>query len=183
MSTVLECMCSVNNYFLCLDGQKIAKRLSTGITKEITLARTLLSDYTTICSSLGSSTTVTLAEVLSPDSEFWQNDLPSKEISCDISWSAKKDTIQAYLIKRSEEELLLLLEEKQNILAYWSDQKKIIEQQLATMTESCTQYTLGSRALLQKYLCEVDRMCSIASASILKVLPLLTSPGLLTIVI
>ena len=104
---------------------KKSLRDSTGITKETTLARKLLSDYTTICSSLGSSTTVTLAEVLSPDSEFWQNDLPSKEISCDISWSVKKDTIQAYLlIKRSEEELLLLLEEKQNSLAYWSDKRK-----------------------------------------------------------
>lgn len=102
--------------------------------------------------------------MLSPDADFWQSPHLSTGDSSDISWSTKKDIIQAYLLmKRSEEELLLLSEEKENILSYWSDQKKAIEQQLATTTESFTQYTLGSRALLQKRLSEVDLMYSTAS--------------------
>ena len=149
------------HWLLLIDGQKIAKRLSTSITKETTLARKLLSDYNTLT---GSSTKVTLAEVLSLDADFWKNPQLSTGVSSDISWSTKKDIIQAYLlVKRSEEELLLLSEEKENVLSYWSDQKKAIEQQLATTTESFTQYTLGSRALLQKRLSEIDLMYSTAS--------------------
>ena len=151
------------------DGQKIAKRLSIGITKETGNVRNLLSDYNTTSSLVGNSITVPLAEVLSPDADFWQNRVPhalSTSLSHDMSWNIKKDIAQAYLlIQRCEEELVLLAEEKQNVLTYWSYQKESIQKQLATLSNPSTLHAMGSRALLQKYLCKVDLMYSTALAS------------------
>ena len=153
----------------CVDGQKIAKRLSTGITKETASVRKLLSDFNTTRSLVDDkSTPVTLGEVLSPDADFWQTPLPHAphiSLSCELSWNTKKDIIQAYLlIKRCEEELLLLSEEKQNVLSYWLYQKEAIQQQLATMTDLSSLYGLGSRALLQKYIYEIELLHSTAQA-------------------
>ena len=146
----------------CVDGQKIAKRLSVGITKETVIARKLLSDYNTCC-LVANGIPVALEEVVSPDAVFWQNSMLATPISSTPSWNVKKDIIQAYLlIKRCEEELLLLSEEKKNVLAYWAYQKEAVQQQLATMyvTDPCTLYTSGARALLLKYQWEVDLMHS-----------------------
>ena len=89
--------CFINVFIL--DGQKIAKRLSKNITKETAAARKILTDYNSIVSpSTGSINT--LEEVLSPDSGFWNNQ-QSPAISSvldTLSWDAKKDIIQAYLL-------------------------------------------------------------------------------------
>ena len=102
----------------------------------------------------------TLEEVLSPDSGFWNNQ-QSPAISSvldTLSWDGKKDIIQAYLlVKRSEEELSLLAEEKCNTLAYWGQQRDLINKHITSTTEdSSTQYSAGSIALLKKLLREVE---------------------------
>ena len=144
------------------NGQKIARRLSISITKETGNARKLLSDYCAASSLVGSSIEVTLAEVLSPDSDFWKTPPPqtlSPHLSQDLSWDVKKDITQAYLlIKRSEEELDLLSEEKNNVLSYWVKQKVIINQEIHDVAEdSCTPHSTGSVALLKKRLLEVEQ--------------------------
>ena len=86
---------SHNHFFFCIDGQKNAKRLSTGITKETASVRKLLSDFNTTRSLVDdNSTPVTLKEVLSPDADFWQSPVPHApymSLSHDLSWNTKKD--------------------------------------------------------------------------------------------
>ena len=78
----------------------------------------------------------------------------------------KKDIIQAYLlIKRSEEELSLLAEEKCSTLAYWAQQRDLINKHIASTTEdSSTQCFIGFIALLRKLLYEVEHHHSTAAA-------------------
>ena len=135
------------------DGQKIARRLSISITKETGNARKLLSDYCAASSLVGSSIQVTLAEVLSPDSDFWKTPPPqslSPHLSQDLSWDVKKDITQAYLLIKRSEELDLLSEEKNNVLSYWVKQKVIIIQQIddshIVAEDSCTPHSTGSVA-------------------------------------
>ena len=143
--------------YICIivDGQKIAKRLSTSIAKETTTAQKILVDYNAIISSgTGECIQMNLKEILCPDSQFWNTQrLPAVSTSSkhDLPWDVKKDIIQAYLlVKRSQEELSLLAEEKLNILPYWMEQKVFINQQIDTLRHS---YSI---ALLKKLLSEAD---------------------------
>lgn len=145
-----------------IDGQKIAKRLSNSISKETASVRKLLSDFNSTHCLVDDP--ITLGEVLSPDADFWQTPsphAPHTSFRQDVSWNTKKDIIQTYLIiKRCEEELLLLSEEKQNVLSYWLFQKDAIKKKLTSMTDGSSLHFLGSRALLLKYLSEVELMYS-----------------------
>ena len=152
------------------DGQKIAKRLSTSITKETGTTRKLLLDYNATLASIESeSRQVTLEEVLSPDSEFWITQIPPPKPSSQwhhIPWVKKKEMIQAHLlVDRSKEELSLLMEEKQNTLDYWAGVKATVHNYLTLYTEQTqTPYSAGSISLLRKYLVEAEYYHSTTSS-------------------
>ena len=85
------------------DGQTIAKRLSTSISKETKHAVKLVEEYNTTASLVTDSyIPVNIDEALDPDSDFWQPDVTSSR----ITWKTQKHITSAYLlIKRTEEEL------------------------------------------------------------------------------
>ena len=98
---------------------------------------------------------------MSPDAEFWKSPLQPASLVHELSWNTKNDIIQAYLLlKRCEEELIVLSEEKQNALSYWLHQMEVIKQQLTKITDSGSLYNIGARALLHKYLHEIEIMYS-----------------------
>ena len=112
-----------------LDGQKIAKRLSSHINKETNTAKKLLQEYNVATSVVNDShVAVSTDEVLSPDSDFWQ---PAVSTSSKLPWRTQKEIMSAYsLMKRAGEELSLLSEEVQRVLAYCRQQKELIARQV-----------------------------------------------------
>ena len=102
-----------------IDGQKIAKKLCKGITKETYKAKKLLEELNASLSEADESfAPLSLANVLSPISEYWQ--CPN-ESSNQIPFSIQRDIIEAYLLqKRCDEELLLLQSEMHNVIEYYN---------------------------------------------------------------
>ena len=101
------------------DGQKIAKRLSNGINKQTSRAKQLLEEYNAICSEISPSFShLLLTDILSTDSEIWQQQLSGASLS--VPLNIKKDITDAYiLIQRCDEELQLIKTEMSNALDYW----------------------------------------------------------------
>jgi len=59
--------------FYHLDGQKIAKKLSRGISKETNRTRQLLDEYNATLQAQGCFAPVSVSDVLSLSSKFWQD--------------------------------------------------------------------------------------------------------------
>ena len=105
-----------------LDGQKIAKRLSSSINKETNTAKKLLHEYN-VASSVVNDVHVAFStnDILSLDSNFWQ---PTMSSSSKLPWGTQKEITSAYLlIKRTGEELSLLRKEVQRVLVTASNRK------------------------------------------------------------
>ena len=96
-------------FIFIIDGQKIAKKLSKGITKETSTARKFLEELNNVSQTDEAFVPLHLEDVLSPESEFWQ--CPQATAS-EIPVNIKRDIIEAHLLlKRCDEELMLLRNE------------------------------------------------------------------------
>ena len=160
---------------MCVDGQKIAKRLSVSITKETKTAKKLLQEYNAAASAINDAhVPICVEEALLPDSDFWQTvAMPS---SSPLSWSTKKDITSAYLLKkRSEEELRLLKGEMQNVLVYCRQFEELLNNLIDNTRSSVDQYSKGLASLLLKKLEDVRLYHSTAEATFTKVEGLLPS--------
>ena len=147
---------------LIIDGQKIAKKLCKGITKETCTARKLLDALNTSLSQADETfVPLALADVLSPVSEFWQ--CPN-QASSEIPVSIKRDIIEAHLLlKRCDEELLLLQTEMHNVIDYYNEkEKKIISVLHKITSDGTSQFHRGCISLLRKLQLEVELFRSIA---------------------
>ncbi len=143
----------ISNYYI--DGQKIAKRLSKNITKETRNATRLVNNYNKQCYSTEQST-ISLTDVLSPDSPFWVTE--TSACSDGISLKVRRDIIEAFLhIQRSNEELELLITEMESTVQYWSSRIKTLTDKLQEidMIDGDKQiYDVGAACLLNKVLYE-----------------------------
>lgn len=160
---------------MCIDGQKIAKRLSVNITKETRTAKKLLQEYNTAASAVNDAhIPINVEEALLPDSDFWQTvAIPSSSV---LSWSTKKDITSAYLLKkRCEEELCLLKEEMLNVLVYCRQFKELLNNLIDNTRSNEDQYSKGLASLLLKKLEDVRHYHSTAEATFTKVEGLLLS--------
>ena len=137
-----------------LDGQKIAKRLSANISKETKSIRKLVDEYNSIATSTNDShIPVNMSDAMALDSAFY---CPFTDTS-KLPWNKQKDIISAYLlVKRSEEELVLLQTEMQNVLAYCTQCKEKISQQINNTRAKEDQYSRGMTALLSRLFSDVD---------------------------
>ena len=101
------------------DGQKIAKKLSRGISKETDRARQFLDEYNAILRAEGCFAAVPVSEVLSLSLKFWcDGDCLQK--GCEkVPLSIQKEMIDAYLrTKRTSEEIKLVEQEMRNVIEY-----------------------------------------------------------------
>lgn len=141
--------------FLYVDGQKIAKRLSSGISKETQKVKELLEEYNATCAHINEYyCPQVICNVLQTDSDFWRSVSDSQETK-GVPWDTQRDIIQAFLMmKRSEEELKLLIDAMQNILAYWSDRMKSILVAIEELQNLTDQFSIGAVSCLKQLLWE-----------------------------
>ena len=140
------------------DGQKIAKRLSSGVDKETNRAKQLLEEYNTISSEIYPLfSPLQLSDILSPDSEMWQK--PRSGATSNVPPSLKKDITDAYLMKkRCDEELQLLTTEMHNALDYWRRSAECIKDNIEALRSNSDSdmYSRGLISLLQKRLWVIE---------------------------
>ena len=148
-----------------LDGQKIARRLSSGIDKETRRARKLLEDYNIVSSHiLPSLSPLNLQDVLSPDDIFWTQYIPST--SCRLPFTMKKDITEAYLLmQRSKEEQQLLTVEMRNALDFWNSCAQSLQEGIDSMKSKTDLYSRGAASTLQQHLWTIDYLRSRAKAA------------------
>ncbi len=132
------------------DGQKIAKKLGSSITKETRVVRRLLEQYNLAVNELADSP-VALEDVLSLKSEFWTSNSPTLP-SSSIPWKTKEEIIQTFLLmKRCEEEKALLKLEMESTVQYWFNQVTVVTKKIDELNSGLSgdQYTSGLKSLLQ----------------------------------
>ena len=119
------------SYFL--DGQKIAKRLSSQITKETAKIKTV---YNFLIQQASEMEAGCISLVMDPSSVFWNNESnETTPLSSDsIPLCIKNQIIHNHLlIERSMEETILLQKEMINFLSYPHDKINIINKQANDM--------------------------------------------------
>ena len=143
-----------------IDGQKITKKLSKGITKDTSTARKFLEELNNISQTDEAVVPLCLDDVLSPESEFWQC---PRATASEIPVNIKRDIIEAYLLlKRCDEELVLLRSEMHNVIDYYDVKEKKIISVLQKFTgNELTQFQRGCISLLKKLQREVHHFRSI----------------------
>ena len=145
------------------DGQKIAKRLSSSITKETRKTKQLLEEYNTVSSQVSTQyIPASTSEVFSTTSDFWQSLAPITQTSSTIPSNTQRDIVEAaLLIRRCNEELQLLKQEMHNVISYWKRRIECITTQLQHMenheiqAESDT-FHKGVKCLFTKLLWEAE---------------------------
>lgn len=136
-----------------LDGQKIAKKLSSSISKETRAAKRLLDEYDAAAYEMDMSKPLpSLQEVLSLESEFWMS-RRHVNTSDSIPWKTKEELVQTYLlIKRCEEEESMLTADMISTLKYWKNHVNSVNLRLDEIGDPKTQYEHGLRCILQRSL-------------------------------
>ena len=99
---------------------------------------------------------LTLEEILSPTCSIWQS--PAYKQSSQVSFNAKRDIIEAYLLnKRSDEELLLLRAEMYNVVDYWNRREEHIKSLILQLSEyASNRFNRGCVCLLKRLLWETE---------------------------
>ena len=154
------------NVFLYADGQKIAKKLCSGISKETRVARHILEEYNAAACELSpSDPAASLQEVLSLKSEFWVQGSPSVPESS-IPWKTREEIIQASLtMKRSEEELQILKSDMICTVHYWFHRIETIANKLKALEHSPdTLYIRGAKNMLRKMKTDAELQCQKATS-------------------
>ena len=148
--------------FLNADGQKIAKKLCSGISNETRVARHLLEEYNAAACELSpSDPAASLQEVLSLKSEFWVQGSPSVPESS-IPWKTREEIIQASLtMKRSEEELQIL---KSDMICWFHRIETIANKLKALEHSPDTLYIRGAKNMLRKMKTDAELQCQKATS-------------------
>ena len=139
---------------MCVDGQKVAKRLSVQIAKETKKVTHLLQQYNdcTIVHPTG-NVSVSLQDVLNPQDAFWHScSITTCKANPAVPHSVKQELIRSHLlIKRSSEELDMIKEEMGSTVKYLT--QKMLDLKNATQEikdGEPSKYTAGAIAILQK---------------------------------
>lgn len=143
----------VHNY---TDGQKIAKRLSAQISKQVANIRSQLQEYNDLSSQDGSNTDeITLPMALDPATIATKVHLSTTTVQ--VCSDKRRDVIDAYLtICRCEEELAMLQSESHNVVTYYDKKKQIILDELDSLSHKSDSLTLGKKSLLHRLLTNVE---------------------------
>lgn len=135
-----------------IDGQKIAKKLSSSIRKEMKRIGAIVEEYNATVQDK-----ITVAEVLPPDSSFWKQS-PITTTDEGIPWALKRSTAQALLVmKRSKEEIELLRQEMRNVINYWKHRQRCITDFISEQSDT-SRFDRGARSLLLKSMWESEVM-------------------------
>ena len=151
-------------YLIHADGQKIAKKLSTSISKETKRAKQLLVEYNEACSELHHQSPTSLLEILSPSSDFWARLSPAQYAeSCQVPWKVRRDIVQAYLLMQgSEEEKQLLKDDMYATLTYWLERIECIAEATKEISSSADRFSRGATCSLQQLKWEAELHLSTA---------------------
>ena len=143
--------------YTCVDGQKIAKKLSQQITKETSSMKRLLSEYNSICCTPDAYDFLSFSEALS--NGVIEGRLNGFGSSCSyLMTGSRRQIIDAYLMFcRAEEELLMLQKEAKNLLQYYNYREIVISAKLAELSSHDDQFHKGSVAML-KHLQRINRI-------------------------
>lgn len=115
---------------LCLDGQKIAKKLSKQITGSI---RVTISKYNQLCLQTGMNE-LSICDVLNVNSHIWSCSGNSESESPHIPMDVTHDVSQAYFeLNRSDEELALLKSEMMSFSCYYKSKTTVIDSTISAL--------------------------------------------------
>ncbi len=136
---------------LFIDGQKIAKKLCSSISKESKVAQRLLEEYNeATCELSCADPPASLQDVLSLKSDFWVQVYPSVS-NPSVPWKTREEIIPAFLtMKRSQEELALLQSDMICTVKYWHPRIQNLVEQLKAQEHSEDQYMRGTNSMLRK---------------------------------
>ena len=138
-------------YFF-LDGQKIAKKLSTQIAKESQKLKSLLPEYN-VCRSVNGESTMSLAEAF--DTEKLLMVLPGRHRMS--SSESRRQTIDAYImLSRTNEEVTLLQSEIENFSLYYTAIRSVVTRLVADYSKDQTDFSRGAVSLLHNMLFKVE---------------------------
>ena len=142
-----------------IEGQKIAKKLSTQISKEGKLIRSLLEEYNACrITNDTDSAEFTISEVFDPS--ILENKLQSLGIWCSLASGERREIIDSYLILcRCQEEIAMLQEDAKNIVAYYENGKKVLHEEIQGQSSNVqSSYSKGATALQYNALTETSRL-------------------------
>ena len=142
-------------FFIFLDGQKIAIKLSKQIAKETKLLKSLVQDYSACLSQEDSAAMITIEEVLDPI--ILEDRLRASGVRCLGTVPEKREAMDAYLIlTRTKEEQAMLKEELQSFVSFHKAKKNSLLKactEVKSLTDSL--YNRGILSLLHRLLQEV----------------------------
>ncbi len=138
-------MCAV---VVVLDGQKIAKKVSSQISKESKLIRSCVEDYNACLMEEDSQPAIAVEEVLDPVT--FESRLAVLGVWCQGTLPEKRDVMDSYLMLcRSKEELCMLMEEVQIMIIFYDKRKTSLQKSIANLSSGIeTEYSRGISALL-----------------------------------
>lgn len=110
------------------EGQKIAKKLCSQITKETATLQSLMVEYN---ACRASETELDLPDVLNPT--VIESRLQSKGTWCSLASGEKREIIDSYLLLcRCKEEIAMLQEDIKNAVSYYTQRKSFIKEEIQT---------------------------------------------------
>ena len=108
-----------------IDGQKIEKRLSSGIAKEVSRIKAILKNYRSMCTGED----LDYRSVIDLSSTFWTEEANQKSENPDVPIAIKQQIIHNVLMmRRSSEEKLLLKEDMLNTMKFMKQKVDTMEQ-------------------------------------------------------
>ena len=112
------------------EGQKIAKKLSTQISKEGKSIRSLLEEYNACrLTSDTDSAEFTISDVFDPS--ILESKLQSLGIWCSSASGERREIIDSYLILcRCKEEIAMLQEDAKNVVSYYENRRKVLHEEI-----------------------------------------------------
>ena len=147
------------------DGQKIAKKLCTQITKETKRVKALLDEYRACHVVDPSLCELSLSQALDPI--FVRTLLTSLSDVATAVTAEKLEAIQAYLmVSRSREEVAMLREDAKNVVSYYNRKKHAIQLAISSLEANSDPYSRGSITLLHFLLKNVDHLLDQASLTL-----------------
>ncbi len=146
------------HYYNNIDGQKIAKKLCSQVSKETKVIKCLLEEYHA-CQSVcdDSSDIISLSEALDPLSIRVR--VESFNALATTGDRNKEEAIQSYLILcRSKEEINFLKDDALNVIRYYERKKQVVYDKIAHLSTRIDSFSRGSIALLHLLLMDVDNL-------------------------
>ena len=142
------------------EGQKIAKKLSSQINKESITLQSLLEDYNACgVSNDPYSEHLCLPDVFNP--AVVEARLQSSGTWCSLAAGEKREIIDSYLVLcRCREEIAMLQEDANNVLAYYTRRKSVIQEEIQRHSCQESLYNMGATSLLHSALIETSRLLS-----------------------